>query len=123
MFLMTSKTRGKITSSTLKSLNKSMGNIDGYEDFLKVLANSKSSMEDIQNAVNTLATEYLSQSSIIKLLEDGNKDLVISQLELMGVANADEIATVALNQAKAKALVNTFDFTTATDREIKSITK
>ena len=117
------KEKGKITTSTLKNLNDQIGSLGlkGYENFLKVLSDSKSSMSDVQSAVNSLATEYLSQSNIIKQLGDGNKDLVVSQLELMGVTNAEEVATEALGLAKINAINSTFDFANATSDEVNKL--
>ena len=115
------KDKGKVTSSTLKNLNASMGNVKGYDEFLKVLANSSSTMEDVQDAVNTMTGRYLEHSAIIGALTDENKDLIVSQLELMGVTNAEEIATVALSQSKIQAKIDAIDFKNATADEISTL--
>lgn len=117
------KENGVASSDTLSALNETFGKMDGYDNFLNVLGNSNSTFEEAQNAVSSLATEYLSSQNIINNCTDSNKNLIVSQLKSIGVSNAEEVVTASLSSkiddlAAKKLAASTPNFANMTAEEI-----
>ncbi len=89
-----------------------------YKQFVNVLGDGSSSMDECQKAANKLATEYVNSNYFLEKLNDSNEAAVVSMLKEMGVANADYVVTEALARKKAEAWVVTQDFTDKTGEEI-----
>ena len=81
---------GIVTAGTLSDLQETFGSLDGFDDFIKVLGDSSSTTAEVTNVISDMASEYLLASGILSDITDENKDFVISQLEALGVTNAEE---------------------------------
>ena len=68
------------------------------------MGSSKSTMEQCQNAANDLATEYVNSNNFLAQLNDTNKDYYITQLDNMGVDNAEEVIKKEENAEKAASM-------------------
>ena len=79
-----------ITADALKDIKETFGDVDGFDDYIAVLGNSKSSINDVKKALSGLATEYLETSGVLSELTEENEQFVISQLKAFGVTNAEE---------------------------------
>lgn len=98
-----------VNADTLSGFDASVRGLDTWKEFEETLGDSKSSMEECQNAANALATEYVNSNNFLSKLTDKNKDYYITQLEKMGVDNAAEIVTNSLkNQEEALAQAEIF---------------
>ena len=115
------KDKGAATIKSMSELNTAFGKLDGYNNFINTLTNSKSTYEQVRQAASELVSEYISSSSVIDDLNDDNKDLITNQLKAMGVTNSQAIITAALTSKKIEAKVSTFDFTSATEDEIQAL--
>ena len=62
-----------------------------YQNFVNVLGNGKSSMEECQKAANKLASAYVNSNNFLANLTDQNEDYYASVLNEMGIENAKEI--------------------------------
>lgn len=82
--------KGIVTASTLADLQDKFGSFDGFEDFISVLGDSSSTTEEVTQAISDMASEYLLASGILSDITDENKAFVLSQLESLGVTNAEE---------------------------------
>lgn len=92
-----------------------------YEHFVEVLGDGTSSMDDCKEAANKLATAYVNSNNFLSNLTAENEDYYKSVLEEMGVENAAEVVTAALNKQKVNAKIATFDMKTATEQEISTL--
>ena len=81
-----------------------------YEDFIRIAGDSKSSMEQVQNAADNMTTAYFNSSSYLETLTDQNESWIASQLKAKGIANADEVA----RQLKIKSMAQE-------DKNLKSL--
>ena len=62
------------------------------------MGSSESSMDQCQKAANALATEWVNDGNFLANLTDENKQYYITQLEDMGVKNAEQIVIEALTK-------------------------
>lgn len=92
-----------------------------YEDFAKVLGDGTSSMDECRSAANKLATAYVNSNNFLSNLTAENEDYYKSVLKEMGVENAAEVVTAALNRQKVNAKIATFDMKNATEQEISTL--
>lgn len=107
--LATKSSDGFVDADTLSGFDASVRGLDTWKEFEETLGDSKSSMEECQNAANALATEYVNSNNFLSKLTDENKDYYITQLDKMGVDNAAEIVTNSLkNQEEALAQAEIF---------------
>lgn len=83
-----------------------------YNNFIEVAGNSKSSMKEVKQAADELATAYFNSTSFIDTLTDKNEDWIASQLKAVGVENAEALA----HDLKVKSMVKE-------DKILKSIIK
>lgn len=92
-----------------------------YEHFVEVLGDGSSKMDECKEAANKLATAYVNSNNFLSNLTDENKDYYKSVLDEMGVENAAEVVTAALNRQKVNAKIATFDMKNATEQEISTL--
>ena len=98
------------------------------DNALSVLSDSSSTTEQLAKAVTTVADQYLQASGILDTVTDRNKALIISQLESMGISNAQEIVNAKLAasygtlvQAEAIATQHSINLSAVTYDEINSL--
>lgn len=122
------KNEGFATSSTLNSLSETFGSVDGFEDFVSTVGNVNSSTEDMQKSFNDLASSYLSSIDGLNGLNASNAEYVQTQLEAVGVINAESVvmdymSVTAEEYASIKQDLsdNSIDLSTATYEDIKAI--
>ena len=84
------KDNGIVTADALVGLKETFGDVEGFNDYIAILGDSKSSMADVQGALSGLATAYLTASGVLNNLTADNEAFVISQLKAFGVTNAEE---------------------------------
>ena len=108
---------GKVSSSTLDGLAETFSAIsdtEALDNLINVLGSAKSSVADVQAAMDDVVDSYFSQAEVLANLNDEHKDLIVNQLKQMGIANAaslveyklarDTLESVdATEEAKAKA--------------------
>jgi phage tail tape measure protein, TP901 family, core region len=120
------KENGIVTADTLSGLNETFGKVSGYKDFINVLGDSNSTLPQVENAVSSLASEYLLSQNVLKNCTEADKGLMISQLKSIGVMNAEEVVTGALTQrteelAAEKIAASAPDFANMTAEEIAQL--
>lgn len=81
------------------------GDLDSYNDFLSVVANSPDDIDACSNAISKLAKEFLLSKVSAEDLNEENAKYIESTLRAMGVTNAHEVVTSALT-VKTKSLTN-----------------
>lgn len=68
-----------------------------YEKFIETVSSSPTDIETCQGAFNDLVSAFIDSKGILSGLTEENKDLTISMLQNMGVANAEDIVLAHLN--------------------------
>ena len=99
------KENGFVTSEALSGLTETFGNLDSFEDFVKVLGNSKSSMKDAQKACNDLAKEFIDSTGILDNLNASNAGVIETFLKSIGVVNAREVVQARLNAVEYESML------------------
>ena len=120
--LLAAKKEGTAASAAdLSGFDVEVRGLDSWKNFEKVMGNSKSSMEECQKAANDLATEWINSGESLANLTDENYQYYITQLQYMGVSNAEEVIMNRLAKNHAEAAWNTRDLTNATADEIDAL--
>lgn len=114
------KGTGQFNNENMANLVKSFEEISGVDidGFLAVLSDSSSTAENVQEAFDRLATQYIYTSGCLKGLTDATAEQVIKELEAQGVANASEVIYNYLAAAKEYAAITGRDLAEATVDEI-----
>lgn len=86
------------------------GNLEAYENFVEVVANSPKDIAACQEAFNKLTTEYIHSSGVLKNVTAETRDLTIAYLEQNGVANAAAIVDRQLSYEKEKLKYTSGEF-------------
>ena len=95
--MLADKKNGTVASaSDLAGFDGSVRGLESWDEFEEVMGSSESSMDQCQKAANALATEWVNDGNFLANLTDENKQYYITQLEDMGVKNAEQIVTEAL---------------------------
>ena len=121
------KTTG-IDSNTLSGFDASIKGLDSWKQFEETLGNGKSSMDSCKQAANNLASEWINSNNFLSQLNDTNKEYYISQLQGMGLQNAEAIVTETLankerelNAEKQWTKATTTSLANATVEEINTL--
>ncbi len=83
-----------VAADSIEKLNDAFGELDGgtaLQKFRDVLTTMPDDIDAQQDALNNLATAYIDNSDLIKNLTEDNADYTISELEKIGVMNAEEV--------------------------------
>lgn len=91
------------SASDLAGFDATVKGLESWEEFERVMGSSKSSMEECQAAANALATEWVNNGNFLANLTEENKDYYITQLDNMGVMNAEALVTDHLSTAQLVA--------------------
>ena len=97
--MLADKKNGTVASaSDLAGFDVSVRGLESWDEFERVMGDSTSTMNQCQEAANALATEWVNDGNFLANLTDENKQYYITQLEDMGVKNAEQIVTEALTK-------------------------
>ena len=105
---------------TLSVKDWSKPDLKVWEQYKEVASSSKSTLKELKSAQDDLATSFVNSNNFLANITDGTKDYYISLLREMGVTNAVEVATKAL-ETKTKSLKETKDKLGISSKELKSI--
>jgi len=89
--------------SDIDALREDFGSLESFDEFeLKVTADT-SGVDEIQDAFDTLLTEHVNQKIALKKINDENKDMIRTQIEMEGVTHesAQRFVEYKLEEAKA----------------------
>lgn len=86
-----------IDISNLAMLNDSFGGLSEFSDFIETVTDVTATTEEVQDAFDNLSTAYIDNSDMLNSLNRDNADYIASQLELMGVTNAQEFVESRLS--------------------------
>lgn len=113
--MLADKKNGTVASaSDLAGFDVSVRGLESWDEFERVMGDSTSTMDQCQKAANALATEWINDGNFLSNLTDENKAYYETQLDQMGVANAQEIVENALAIARENEATQTEYATIAT---------
>ena len=104
---------GIVSIDTLNGMSDELKNLSTFEEFANILSNSAFSMDDVQEACNRLAEEYINTSNILDGVNEETAQVIEGHLSEMGVINAHEIVQARLNAVKLEALLASQNLTDA----------
>lgn len=107
-----------VSIDVLNSLSDTFSNTEGFDKFISTISSATSLTDDVQIAFNNLITSYIYGTDVLDNLDESNKSLVITQLQHIGITNADEIVTKRLAEQKAILAETGVDVKNATAEEI-----
>ena len=116
-----------LSIDNLDSVQNVFGDLDMFDEWVRKVTDAETSTEDLQQAFDDLATEYLNTSEIFQSflaqLTEQNKEYYATQLQAMGVENYEEVISYAqaLNEAKEVLSQSSLGFGDATQDEIESL--
>lgn len=90
--------------------------------FFDTLTNKSSTVEQVQDAFNNLATAYFYSTETLEHLTSETADAIEKQLEEMGVQNAAEVVAEALT-AKTEELIVAKEYLAQTGKELATATE
>lgn len=90
--------------------------------FFDTLTNKSSTVEQVQDAFNNLATAYFYSTETLEHLTSETADAIEKQLEEMGVQNAAEVVAEALT-AKTEGLIVAKEYLAQTGKELATATE
>lgn len=112
---------GTASIKTISEINSAFGDLEGYGQFIDTLTSSESTYEDVREAAEKLIDEYLNSSDAINGLDESNKELIATQLEAMGITNAQELTTEALKNKFIETTLSQFDLKNATAESTQAL--
>ncbi len=112
---------GTASIKTISEIDSAFGDLEGYDRFIDALSSSESTYEDVREAAEKLIDEYLNSSDAINGLNESNKELIATQLEAMGITNAQEITTEALKNKFIETTLSQFDLKNATAESTQAL--
>lgn len=105
--------------SDIESLREAFGGVcDSFDDFERLATSSSTAAEEMQNAFDKLANEYVFGSEVLQGLNVQNREQIITQLELQGIVGASAFITREFAQACDDAESAGINFANATYAEI-----
>lgn len=104
---------GIVSIDTLNGMSDELKNLSTFEEFANTLSNSASTMDEVQEACNRLAEEYINTSNILDGVNEETAQVIEGHLSEMGVINAHEIVQARLNAVKLEALLASQNLTDA----------
>lgn len=114
---------GKVSVDTLSGMSDEVKNLSSFDNFANVLNDSASTMEEVKDACNQLAKEYIDTTGILDDVNEANARLIETQLEEMGVVNAHEIIQARLNATRLNGILAANGLTDATWAETEAFLK
>ena len=96
---------GKVSAGTLNGLTETFESIkdtSAFENFINVLGNAKSSVSEVEAAIDSMIDVYFQQEVELGNLTEQTKGLYIAQLQQMGVTNASAVVEAKLALAQLK---------------------
>lgn len=96
---------GAVSATTIDTLRETFGNCESFQNFVNVMSDANSTMEQAQAASDKLATEWINQLNLLDLVNVDTADSVEALLELTGVTNAHEVVIDELNAKTAEGML------------------
>ena len=110
---------GGLSSKSMSSLFDDFSGVEGFENYIKVLTSSKSSTNQLQDALNGLYGAYIDSKSILNDVTEETFDYAQAQLKALGVTNSADVVALSLATSLTKAAFNKKTLTNETVESIR----
>lgn len=110
-----------VDADTLSEFDVEIKGLDSWDKFQSVLGSTTSSYQECKDAAETLANEWVNSGNFLPQLTEQNKEYYQTQLESMGVANAEEVVMHQLALAKEEARIATLDLANMTQEAMAGL--
>lgn len=114
------KEDGYVSIKTINEIAEAFKGTEGLDNYISQIAIASNTTQ-LQNSIQGLINSYLNQKSVLKGLDDANKQVLITQLQRLGVTNAEEIVNAKINQNLPGLTQNMKDFSKHTSQEAASL--
>ena len=115
---------GFVSAQKFQSLEEVYGSTDGWEEFKRVLSDTKSTIDDVRAASNKLAENWVNSNGKIRDALNGvteeNADATKAMLENMGIVNAEALVEQTLTAKRLEAQAASMGLTDATWEEVSA---
>lgn len=111
---------GSLSAESMSKLFNDFSNVEGFEDYIRVLTSGNASAKQMQGALNGLYGAFIDSKDIIGDVTEENLDYVTAQLKALGVTNATDVATVGLAASLTQAAMSKGTLNEATVQSIKN---
>lgn len=111
---------GSLSAESMSKLFNDFSNVEGFEDYIRVLTSGNASAKQMQDALNGLYGAFIDSKDIIGDVTEENFNYVTAQLKALGVTNATDVATVGLAASLTQAAMSKGTLNEATVQSIKN---
>ncbi len=117
------KEKEGFSNEKLASFIETFKEIEGInvDNFLNTLTSSSSTAQEVQEAFNSLATEYIDSTNILDKVTESNEGYIAAKLKEIGITNAVELVEAQLITQRHNAELSTIDVKNATYGEIAAL--
>lgn len=91
------KEDGYVSIKTINEIAEAFKGTEGLDNYISQIATASNTTQ-LQNSIRGLINSYLNQKSVLKDLDEENKQLLTTQLQRLGVSNAEEVINNKLIQ-------------------------
>ena len=93
------ESNGNVLIGTISEIKEAFKDMPNIEDYIRNIG-SANNIDSLKQSLSGLAKEYINQKGLLKGVSEENKKFVTSQLEAIGVLNAEEVAEQAVTATK-----------------------
>lgn len=115
------KENGFVGADTLSGFDVEIKGLDSWDRFQSVLGSTTSSYQECKDAAMALANEWMNSGNFLSQLTEQNRAYYQTQLESMGVANAEEVVMYQLALSKEAARIATLNLADMTQAAMYSL--
>lgn len=112
---------GSISDKSMDAILTDFKNVEGFEDYIKVLTSGKSTAKELQDALNGLYSAYIDGQNILEDVTEDTYAYTVARLKANGVTNASEVASIALANSLTKEAIANKDLNAATVTRVANL--
>lgn len=114
---------GSLSNDNLLSIFDQFSDVPELYKYIDVLTDASSTSGQLKQALQELYAAYVAQSGLLENINELNRDQIVTQMELLGVVNAEQVAMWALSNSysetyRAFALAQA-EMTNSLDQELR----
>lgn len=112
---------GSISDKSMDAILTDFKNVEGFEDYIKVLTSGKSTAKELQDALNGLYSAYIDGQNVLEDVTEDTYAYTVARLKANGVTNASEVASIALANSLTKEAIANKDLNAATVTRVANL--
>lgn len=112
---------GSISDKSMDAILTDFKNVEGFENYIKVLTSGKSTAKELQDALNGLYSAYIDGQNIVEDVTEDTYAYTVARLKANGVTNASEVASIALANSLTKEAIANKDLNAATVTRVANL--